>query len=311
MATYVGIDIAKNGFDMAFEPKQKMQHFDNNASGIKQCQELLKKLKPALVVMEPTGGYEIDLVCELQAAGLPVAVVNARQIREFARACGLLAKTDKLDAQIIARFAAVLKPPTRELIDQKTRRMKALVARRNQLVQIQTAEKNRMEHAREKAISKSIQQILKAIECKMKKVEKQIHDQIESTPQLKQKTEQLQSVPGIGQTTASLLVTELPELGRLNRRQIAALVGVAPINRDSGNYRGKRMTGGGRRHLRSRLFMPLLAAIRFNPVIRNFYLRLILNGKTKMTAVIAAMRKLLTILNIMIAKNESWNPKFC
>lgn len=309
MATYVGIDIAKNGFDLAFEPKQKMQYFDNNTDGIKHCRELLKRLKPELVVMEPTGGYEIDLVCELQAAGLPVAVVNARQIREFARACGLLAKTDKLDAKIIARFAAVLQPPVNEVLDQKTRKMKALVARRGQLVQMHIAENNRLEHAREKVVMQNIKLLLKTIERQMNKVEKQIRDQIDCMPKLKQKTKKLKSVPGIAETTASLLVTELPELGRLNRRQIAALVGVAPINRDSGTLRGKRMTGGGRRHLRARLFMPTLVAIRHNKVICSFYQRLILNGKSKMTAIIAAMRKLLTILNIMLAKNEAWNPK--
>lgn len=309
MGTYVGIDIAKYGFDLAFEPKQKMLHFNNDDDGIKNCRNLLKKLKPDMIVMEPTGGYELELVCHLQAVGLPVAVVNARKIRDFARACGLLAKTDKLDAQIIAHFAAVLKPPAQEALDQKTRTMKALVARRSQLVQMHTAEKNRLEHARDKAVTQTIDLLIKTIERQMNKLEKQIYQVIDTIPELKLKAKQLESVPGIGQTTASLLVTELPELGRLNRRQIAALVGVAPINRDSGTYRGKRMTAGGRRHLRARLFMPMLTATRFNTVIRNFYKRLIRNGKSKMTALIAAMRKLLTILNTMIAKNESWNPK--
>lgn len=309
MATYAGIDIAKRSFEIAFDPKQKMQHFDNDGEGIKRCCKILQRLKPELIVMEPTGGYEVPLVCELQAAGLPVAVVNARQIREFARACGLLAKTDKLDAQIIARFAAVLQPPAQEALDAKTRTMKALVARRHQLVEMHTAEANRMEHATDKAIAQSIQKVLKTIEHQINKVEQHIRSQIDSMPELRQKADQLESVPGIGETTASLLVTELPELGKLNRRQIAALVGVAPMNRDSGAYRGKRMTAGGRRHLRARLFMPVLTAIRFNPVIRNFYYRLLTNGKAKMTAVVACMRKLLTILNNMLAKNESWNPK--
>jgi len=309
MATYVGIDIAKHGFDMATEPKQKIQHFDNDPDGIQRCCKVLQQRKPDLIVMEPTGGYEVALVVELQATGLPVAVVNARRIREFARASGQLAKTDKLDAQIIARFAAVLQPPAQEALDQQTRTIKALVARRHQLVQMHTAETNRTEHARDKAVAQSIQAILKTIERQIKKVEQQIRDQIDCTREFKQKTQQLESVPGIGETTASLLVTELPELGRRNRRQIAALVGVAPINRDSGTYRGKRITGGGRRHLRARLFMPVLTATRFNPNIADFYQRLLRNGKTKMTAIIAAMRKLLTMLNTMIAKNESWNPK--
>lgn len=309
MATYAGIDIAKQGLDLAFQPTQQMQHFDNDSEGIRRCRTALEQLQPDLIVMEPTGGYEWPLVAELQAAGLPVAVVNARRIREFARACGLLAKTDQLDAQVIARFAAVLQPPAQEALDQQTRTIKALVARRRQLVQMHTAETNRMEHAHDKAIARSIRAILKIILRQMDKVEQQIRDQIESMPELKQKMQQLESVPGIGETTASLLVTELPELGRLNRRQIAALVGVAPINRDSGTYRGKRMTGGGRRHLRARLFMPTLVAVRHNPAIRSFYQRLLAQGKAKMVAVIAAMRKLLTILNLMLKNDETWNPK--
>jgi transposase len=308
MATYAGIDIAKHGFDLAFEPKQKMPHFDNDAQGIQRCREVLQELKPRLVVLEPTGGYEVALVAELQAAGLPVAKINARRIRQFARASGQLAKTDMLDAQVIARFAAVLQPPAQEVVDEQTRTMKALVARRHQLVQMHTAENNRLEHACDKAIKRSIRAILQTIERQMDKVEKQIRDHIDSLPELRQKTKRLASVPGIGETTASLLVTDLPELGRLNRRQIAALVGVAPINRDSGTYRGKRMTGGGRRDLRARLFMPTLVAVRHNPLIRRFYQRLVEQGKAKMVALIAAMRKLLTILNLMLKKNEDWNP---
>lgn len=307
MTTYV--DIAKHGFDLALEPKQKIQHFDNDAKGIQRCRKLLEQLKPERIVMEPTGGYEAPLVAELQAADLPVAVVNARKIRQFARASGKLAKTDKLDAQVIAHFAAVLQPPAQEALDQQTRTMKALVARRHQLVQMHTAEINRTEHAIDHAIQRSLRTVLKTLENEIDKVEKQISERIEQTPQLKDKTQQLVSTPGIGETTAALLVTELPELGRLNRRQIAALVGVAPINRDSGTYRGKRRTGGGRRDLRVRLFMPTLAATQYNPVIRRFYLHLVRQGKAKMVALVAAMRKLLTILNTMLRKNETWNPK--
>jgi len=309
MTTYVGIDIAKHGFDLAFEPRQRMQHFDNDARGIQRCRQVLLQLKPKVIVMEPTGGYERSLVDELQAAGLPVAVINARRIRDFARASGQLAKTDKLDAHVIAHFAAVLQPPPQEVLDQQTQTIKALVARRHQLVRMHTAEHNRLEHAYDKAVARSIRATLKLLEQQIDQLEKQIHHHMESLPELKRKTQQLESVPGIGQTTASLLVTELPELGHLNRRQIAALVGVAPINRDSGTYRGKRRTGGGRRDLRARLFMPMLAATQYNPVIRRFYRHLIRQGKAKMVALVAAMRKLLTILNIMLRKNETWNPK--
>jgi transposase len=309
MATYVGIDIAKHTFDMAIDGKQNVQHFDNDANGIRKCGKQLQTLKPDLIVMEPTGGYEKSLRKQLQALGLPVAVVNARKIRQFARASGQLAKTDKLDAKIIARFAAVLQPAAQQPLDEQNEQIKALVSRRHQLVQMHTAETNRIEHAHDKAVARSIRAILKTIEKQIENVDQKIRDHIDSNAELKRKTQQLESVPGVGQTTASLLVTELPELGHFNRRQIAALVGVAPINRDSGTYRGKRFTGGGRRHLRARLFMPTLVAARHNPMIQAFYQRLVKEGKAKMTALIAAMRKLLTILNIMIKKNETWKPK--
>jgi transposase len=309
MATCVGIDIAKHSFDMATEPKAQEHHFDNETDGIRNACEILQQLQPEVIVVEPTGGYETALVRQLHAVGLPVAVVNARRIREFARATGRLAKTDKIDAQNIAHFAATLRPPAQEAPTEQMRTMKALVARRHQLVQMHTAELNRREHAVDDAIRKSLATMLTAIEEQIEAIEQQIRALIDTTPEFQRKSEQLQSVPGIGETTAALRVTELPELGRLNRRQIAALVGVAPINRDSGIYQGKRFTGGGRRRLRARLFMPALTAIRFNPVLAEFYQRLLANGKAKMTAVVAVMRKLLTILNALIAKNENWNPK--
>lgn len=309
MATYVGIDIAKHGFDLAVASLSSVQHFDNTAPGIRRCLRALKTLRPELIVMEPTGGYEQTLLAELQAAGWPVAVVNARRIREFARACGLVAKTDKLDAQVLARFAATLQPPAQEALDRQTQAMKALVARRHQLVQMHTAERNRLEHARDKVVRQGIRALLRTIERHLDKVDRHIQTQIAQRPELQEKAQRLQSVPAVGEKTAALLVTDLPELGRLNRRQIAALVGVAPMNRDSGLYRGKRMTGGGRRDLRAGLYMPTLVAIRHNPVIRAFYQQLLCRGKTKMVAVVAAMRKLLTILNALVKKNESWNPE--
>ena len=309
MATYVGIDIAKHTFDMATKPDSQNHRFDNDANGIRNACEMLQELQPEVIVLEPTGGYETALVRQLQAARLPVAVINARRIREFARATGRLAKTDTIDAQNIAHFAATLRPTAQERSTEQMRRMKALVARRHQLVQIHTAELNRREHAVDDTIRQSLDTMRTAIEDQIETIEQQIRTLIDATGEFQRKSEQLQSVPGIGETTAALLVTELPELGRLNRRQIAALVGVAPINRDSGIYQGKRFTGGGRRRLRARLFMPALTAIRFNPVLAEFYQRLLTNGKAKMTAVVAVMRKLLTILNTLIAKNENWNPK--
>lgn len=309
MTTYIGIDVAKRFFDLYDTTAQKHDHFENTPAGIGACATRLAACTPALIVLENTGGYETDLAVALQAAGLPVAVVNPRRIRDFARASGQLAKTDKIDALMIARYAETLQPPPRGVWDAQTRIIKGLVARRHQLVEMRTAEKNRLEHARDAAIAKSIGAVIKTFERELDKVERQLRDRITGTPELQQKAEQLKSVPGIGDTTAMMLIAEVPELGQLNRRQIAALIGVAPINRDSGTFRGKRMTGGGRRGVRARMYMPTLVAIQFNPVIREFYQRLVNNGKSKMTAVVAAMRKLLTILNSMIAKNQHWKPK--
>jgi transposase len=306
--TYIGIDISKKFFDLHSLPDGQGQHFEYDRKGIQQCLKMLKSSKPKLIVMEATGGYEVQLVCRLQTAGFAVAAVNPRRVRDFAKATGQLATTDKIAARNIAQFAATLQPPAKDLVDENTRIMRALVARRHQLVRMHTAESNRMEHAMDKQITRSIKVVLKAIEDEVARVERQIRQRIERMPELKQKAEQIDSVPGVGETTASMLVSELPELGRLNRRQIAALVGVAPINRDSGQFRGKCMTGGGRRDIRARLYMPTLAATRHNPVIRRFYLGLIARGKTKMVAVVAAMRKLLTILNTMVSKNQCWNP---
>lgn len=309
MENYVGIDISKRYFDLHCLPKGKQHQFENNQKGIDQCSRLLTGMKVNLVVMESTGGYETALACELQAAGIPVAVVNPRQVRDFARAIGQIAKTDKIDAKVIAQFACKVRPPAKGVLDDKARQLKNLVARRNQLVQMHVAESNRMEHAVDKSIVRSIKAILKVIERQIADVDKKITEQINHDEQLRRKAEIVDSAPGIGDTTASMLVTDLPELGTLGRRQIAALVGVAPMNRDSGVFRGRRMTCGGRSRVRSGLYMPTLAAIRHNPVIRQFYQRLLFMGKTKMAAVIAAMRKLLTILNTMVAKNEIWNPK--
>jgi transposase len=309
MKNCVGVDISKRTFDVHILKNSKDLHFDYNDEQIKEFLKILTQVKPELIVMEATGGYERKLASQLQAAGWPVAIVNPRRIRDFAKATGRMAKTDKIDAGIIARFGEMLKPPPKDVMDDNALKMKALIARRNQLIGIRTAENNRMEHADDKVISRSIKTIVKAIEKEIEKVDKQISDHIDKMPELKQNAELLKSVPGIGDTTASMLVVELPELGIANKKQIAALVGVAPMNRDSGMFKGKRMTGGGRRNIRARLFMPTLVAIKHNPVIRKFYLTLLEKGKAKMTAVVAAMRKLLVILNTMIRNNQKWRPK--
>ena len=311
MRNCIGIDIAKKQFDMHLLKQNKDMWLPNDADGISKCVQLCREAKPELIVMEATGGYEGLLAGHLQAEGFAVAVVNPRRIRDFARAVGQIAKTDKLDARIIAQFADTLEPMPQERIDDNSRKLKALVARRKQLLDMRVAESNRMEHAIDKEVKRSIEAIVKAIESQINKIDRQIDDWIQKMPELKQRSEKLQSVPGIGPTTAHMLVTELPELGKLNRRQIASLVGVAPINRDSGIFRGKRMTGGGRRNVRSRLFMPTLVAVRHNPVLKRYYLRLVeKEGKCKMVAVVAAMRKLLCIMNTMLKKNQNWQPNF-
>jgi transposase len=308
MRNCIGIDVAKQYFDLHILKTGQDRRLENSTGGIGKCVAVCNKIKPELIVMEATGGYELALAATLQAEGFAVAVVNPRRIRDFARAAGQIAKTDKLDARIIAQFAATMEPMPTEQINENTQKLKALIARRNQLVGLHTAESNRLEHAGSREIRCSIAAVLKVIEAQLKTIDRQITEHIENTPRLRRRSEILDSVPGIGPTTAHMLVTELPELGRLNRRQIAALVGVAPIARDSGVFRGKRMTGGGRKKIRCRLFMPTLVAVRHNPVLRAYYNNLLSRGKCKMVALVAVMRKLICIMNTMAKNNQNWNP---
>lgn len=239
---------------------------------------------------------------------MPVIVVNPRRIRDYARAMGLMAKTDRIDPRVIAEFATNPRLALRELPNASTRKLKALLARRNQLLDIHVAERNRLEHDTDPLVTRTIRQILRVIEKQIAKIDSKISEHVAADEQLQRRAEIVDSVPGFAEVTAAMVVTQLPELGQLNRRQIAALVGVAPMNRDSGLFRGKRMTGGGRAQVRCALYMPMLAAVRHNPAIRVFYQRLVNNGKAKMVALVAAMRKLLTILNTMIKNNLLWNP---
>lgn len=309
MRKHIGIDVSKRFFDVHILEDNKDMHFDYTAEQVGKCVELLAAMEVELIAMEATGGYEMQLAAQLQAAGLAVAVVNPRKIRDFGKATGVLAKTDKIDARLIARFAAKMEPPANEVIEANAAILGALVARRHQLIQLRTAENNRMEHAFAKEVKRSIKVMLGTLGREIEKVDRQIRDHIEQQPQLKQKAEILKTAPGISDTTASMLLVELPELGRANKKEIAALVGVAPMNLDSGMFRGKRMTGGGRRDVRSRLFMPTLVAIRYNPAIRRYYQHLLEEGKPKMTAIVAAMRKLLVILNTMLKNNEQWRSE--
>jgi transposase len=305
----VGIDIAKHHFDLHLLPEGTTARYDNDGPGIQQCRQFLARVQPERIVLEATGGYEVPLTMELQAVHMPVIVVNPRRIRDYARAMGRLAKTDKIDAQVIAEFTTHVNLTLRELPDAKARQLKALLARREQLVDLRVAERNRLEHVTDTVITKTSRQLLRVLDKQIAVIDRHIAEHIADDEQLQCRTQIVDSIPGLGETTAAMLVTQLPELGRLNRRQIAALVGVAPINRDSGQFRGKRMTGGGRVRVRSALYMPMLAAIRHNPPIRAFYQRLLDNGKAKMVALVAAMRKLLTTLNTMMQKNQLWNPE--
>jgi transposase len=310
MKRVVGIDIAKRQFNLHLLPEEKAAQYDNNARGIARCCRLLTRFLPEGIVLEATGGYEQALTLELQAAGLPVIVVNPRRVRDYARSMGHTAKTDAIDAKVLAEFATSPWLTPRELPDAHARQRTAWIARRDQLVRMHVAEANHLEHVTDPLILKSVRQVLAMLDKQIAAVEKKLAECMASDPQLHRKAEIIDSVPGLGVVTATMLVTRLPELGRVNRRQIAALVGVAPMNRDSGQFRGKRMTGGGRTRIRSALYMPLLAVIRCNKRLRLFYQRLLASGKCKMTALVATMRKLLTILNSMIQQNRLWKSKY-
>jgi transposase len=309
MDSFVGIDVAKGHLDLYESRSCRHARFDNTRVGIRRCLRLLVSYRPEVIVLESTGGYEREVVMAAEEASLPVVVVNPRQVRDFGRAMGRLAKTDRIDAAVLAQYAERIRPPRRVARDRRSRQRQDLVARRRQLVTMHTAELNRREHSHDAAITRSLKTIIRAIERELQKIEDQLAELIRHQPDLHEKMQVLLSVPGIGPTTATMLLTEAPELGYLNRRQIAALIGVAPLNRDSGSFRGKRMTGGGRRGVRTRLYMPTVVACHHNPVLQPFYTRLLNKGKAKMTALIATMRKLLTIINTMLKKGEYWKPQ--
>jgi len=303
---FAGIDVSKDMLDVATFTTKKEWHFANSETGIGQLIEALKALSPALVVMESTGGYETPLAYALYEAGIPCSVVNPREVRDFARATKKLAKTDAIDAQVLAHFAAVIKPEPRPLSDEQSQELEAILTRRRQITGMLTAEKNRMHTAR-KQVRDSIQAHIDYLEKELNHLNSNLTGRIEESPVQREKYELLQSVPGVGPNVSSTLLIELPELGTLNRRQIAALVGVAPINHDSGSKRGKRRIWGGRPQVRTALYMATLVATRFNPVINQFYTRLCGIGKAKKIALVACMRKLLIILNSMLKHRMPWH----
>jgi transposase len=305
MGIFVGIDVSKAWLDVAVHEQSEEFRDSNDSVGIADLVERLKKLGPTLIVLEPTGGFEMLVVAEMTRAGLPVAVVNAKRVRDFARATGQLAKTDKLDAKVLAHFASALRPAVRTLRNEEEEQLTALLTRRRQVVDMLTVEKNRLVTVRAKMRS-DIEAHVDWLSASLKELDKEIEDFVKASPVWKAKDALLQSVPGVGPVTSATMLGMLPELGILNRQEIAALVGVAPINKDSGRKQGRRRVYGGRADVRSVLYMAALAAKKFNPVLAKFYDRLLKQGKEKKVALTACMRKLLVILNSMMRTNEPW-----
>lgn len=306
---FVGIDVSKECVDVCVVPGESPYQFGTSSKDVQALRRWLRRRRPRLIVLEATGGYGTTLAAELQEAGLAVAVVNPRQVRAFARALGLLAKTDAIDARVLATFAQKIEPPARSVGDAQARQIKALVARRRQLVELRTGERNRLTRANLADVEDSIREVLSTIDRQLQDTNRRIHEAIAASPVWVEKATLLGSVPGLGRVTAAALLAELPELGQLTRRQVAALAGLAPMNRDSGMWRGHRMINGGRTTVRNALFMATLVATRFNPVIRAHYQHLCNAGKKKMVALVACMRKLLVILNAMIKNNQPWEPR--
>ena len=301
---FVGIDVSQARLDIAVRPGASSSH-PHNESAIAAVVEQLCALSPTLIVLEATGGMEIPLTSALATAGLPVVVVNPRQVRDFAKASGHLAKTDALDAQVLAQFAEVMRPQPRPLPDAETRALAAVLMRRRQLVEMLTAEKNRLLSAAA-PIRKRVRVHIAWLERELDQTNTDLAEAIRHSPVWREKEDLLQSVPGVGPVLTSTRLASLPELGTLTNKQIAALVGVAPLNRDSGTLRGRRTVWGGRAQVRAVLYMGAIVAARFNPVIRTFYQRLLRAGKAKKVALTACMRKLLTILNAMLKHRTPW-----
>ena len=306
--TFVGIDVAKDRLDVHLRPSDEAFALSRDGAGLEALVARLRALAPALVVLEATGGFEVAVAGALAGAGLPLVVVNPRQIRDFARATGRLAKTDRLDAEAIARFAEAVQPPPRPVPSAAARALSELVARRRQLVEMLTSERQRRRQLRDPRLVRRLEAHLAWLQQELAALETDLDDAVRGTPAWRAAEDLLASVPGIGKTSARTLIAELPELGTLDRRKIAALVGVAPINRDSGTFRGRRMVMGGRASVRTALYMPTLTAIRHNPGLHAFYQRLIGRGRPAKVAITACMRKLLIILNAILRDHRPWQP---
>lgn len=302
----VGIDVSKSMLDIAHHETGEIWSCSNDAGGQAALVIKLRRLKATSIVLEATGGFETLVTATLSAANLPVVVVNPRQVRDFAKATGQLAKTDRIDCRVLAHFAAAIDPPVRPLKSAETQHLEALLARRRQIVEMLVAEKNRLANNRDRAVVKDLNAHIVWLERRLKSSDDELQRVLKTSPAWRERDDLLRSVPGVGPVLSLTLLAQLPELGQLNRREIAKLVGVAPFNRDSGQWRGARHIWGGRAAVRSPLFMATLCAIRINPTIKYFYRRLIAAGKAPKVAITACMRKLLTILNVMVKTQTSW-----
>jgi len=306
MDAYVGIDVSKDRLDVHILPQDEAFNVERNSKGLAALVERLKPLAPSLVAIEATGGFETTAAAAVAAAGLPLAVINPVQIRHYARALGKRAKTDPIDAYVIARFAADVKPEARALPDEMTQFLADLVARRRQIVEMLQAERQREKRATVRRLKKSLARLIGALEKELNELESDIDDAVRGSPVWREKEDLLISVPGVDTKTARTLLAELPELGTLDRKRIASLAGLAPYTRKSGRWCGKAMIGGGRKVVRTALFPAAMAAIRWNPLLKAFRDRLVADGKAKMVALIAVARKLLIILNAILRDKKPW-----
>ena len=305
---FIGIDVARGNLEVAVRPVGEGWQVGNDTAGITALLPRVRALRPTLIVLEATGGLELPVLAALGSAGLPVVAVNPRQVRHFAQATGKLAKTDAIDAQVLAHFADAVRPAVRPLPDAATRALGALVTRRRQLVEMLTAEENRRASASAAVVRDDIQDNIAWLRKRLKGLDKELLQAVRTSPLWREQEDVLRSVPGIGPVVSVTLLAELPELGVLGRKQIGALVGLAPLNRDSGTLRGKRTVWGGRASVRAALYMATLVATRCNPIIAALYTRLLAAGKTKKVALTACMHKLLTILNALLKHRTRWAP---
>lgn len=307
---FVGIDIAQDQLDVHVLPEDTHVRFTNDAQGIASLIARLQGEHTTVIVMEASGGYEIVLAAELGAVGLPLAIVNPRQVRHFARGIGKLAKTDAIDAYVLARFAQTNRPVAKALPTEDEKQLKELVTRRQQLIDLRTAEKNRLHRARTERVRNSIRAIITALNDQLKDIDRDTKRLIRKSPLWREKEDLLMTCKSVGPVTANALIAKLPELGQVNNHKITCLVGLAPLNKDSGKLRGKRIISGGRADVRTALYMAALSAIKHNPVIKTFYDRLTKAGKPFKVAMVACMRKLLVILNSMMKTKRPFEVHF-